>query len=62
MRGDGAVKSTLTPAQRITGIVTYRGMEMWFPALLDEFNYIFDGHTNLLIDDVAIIEFSPSLL
>jgi hypothetical protein len=61
---DGAVKSTLAPAQRITGIVTYRGMEMRFSALLDEFNYIFDGHRNLLInvDDVATIEFSPSLL
>jgi hypothetical protein len=53
---DCAVKSTVTPAQRITGIVTYRGMKMWFPALLDEFNYIFDGHRNLLIDDVDTVE------
>jgi hypothetical protein len=60
---NGALKSTLAPAQRIAGIISYGGMEMLFPALLDEFNHIIDGHCNLLsdIDAAATIESSPTL-
>src|ERR1700694_5384074 len=47
---NGALKSTLAPAQRITGIISYWGMEMLFLVLLDEFNHIIDGHSNLLSD------------
>ena len=47
---NGALKSTLAPAQRIAGIISYWGMEMLFPALVDEFNHIIDGHSNLLSD------------
>jgi hypothetical protein len=38
------VKATFAPAQRITPIIAYRGMEMMAPVLVDEFNHIFDGH------------------
>jgi hypothetical protein len=60
---NGALKSTLAPAQRIAGIISYWGMEMLFPALLDEFNHIIDGHSNLLsdVDAAATIESSPPL-
>ncbi len=60
---NGALKSTLAPAQRIAGIISYWGMEMLFPALLDEFNHIIDGHSNLLsdVDAAATIESSPTL-
>jgi len=47
---NSALKSTLAPAQRITGIISYWAMEMLFLALLDEFNHIIDGHNNLLSD------------
>ena len=60
---NGALKSTLAPAQRIAGIISYWGMEMLFPAPLDEFNHIIDGHSNLLsdVDAAATIESSPTL-
>jgi hypothetical protein len=47
---NGTLKSTLAPAQRIAGIISHRGMEMFFPALLDEFNHVIDGHSNPLSD------------
>jgi hypothetical protein len=47
---NGALKSTLAPAQWITGIISYWGMEMLIFALLDELNHIIDGHSNLLSD------------
>ena len=61
---NSALKSTLAPAQGITGIPTYRGTEMSVPVLFDEFNHIFDYHGNLLIDvdAAATIESSPILL
>jgi len=46
---NGALKSTLAPAQRITGIISYWGMEMFILARLDEFNHLIDGHSNLLL-------------
>jgi hypothetical protein len=46
----GTLKSTLAPAQRIAAIPAYWGRQMLLPVLLDEFNHIFDGHTNLLTD------------
>jgi len=60
---NGALKSTLAPAQRITGIISNRGMEMLFSALLDKFNHIVDGHCNLLsdVDAADTIESSPTL-
>jgi hypothetical protein len=60
---NGALKSTLAPAQRIAGIISYWGMEMLFSVLVDEFNHIIDGHSNLLsnVDAAATIESSPTL-
>jgi hypothetical protein len=60
---NGALKSTLAPAQRITGIISYWGMEMLFLVLLDEFNHIIDGHSNLLsdVDAASTIESSATL-
>jgi hypothetical protein len=60
---NGALKSALAPAKRITGIPTYWGTEMLLPALLDEFNHIFDCHWNLLtdVDAAAKIESLPTL-
>jgi len=60
---NGALKSTLAPAQRIADIISYWGMKMLFPVLLDEFNHIIDGHSNLLsdVDAPATIESSPTL-
>jgi hypothetical protein len=45
---NGALISTFAPAQWIAGIISYRGMKMLLPALLDEFNHFIDGHNNLL--------------
>jgi hypothetical protein len=60
---NSALKSTLALSQRIAGIISYWGMEMLFPALLDEFNHIIDGHRNLLsdVDATATGESSPTL-
>lgn len=60
----GTLKSSLAPAQGIAFIPTYCGREMLVPVLFDEFNYIFDGHKNLLteVDATARIESPPSLL
>jgi hypothetical protein len=44
------LKSALAPAQRIARIISHRGMEMFFPSLLDEFNHVIDRHSNLLFD------------
>jgi hypothetical protein len=58
-----ALKPTLAPAQRITGIATYWGTEMLLPSLFDEFNHIFDCHRNLPtdVDAAATVESSPTL-
>jgi hypothetical protein len=56
------MKATFAPAQRITRIVTYRGMQMVPPVLLDEFDHIFDGHLNLLIAVDAAATIEPGLI
>jgi hypothetical protein len=43
------LKATFTPPQGITRVVAYRGMEMLVPVLPDDFDYILDGHRNLLL-------------
>jgi hypothetical protein len=55
------VKAAIAPAQRIARILTYRGMEMPAPALLDEFDHIFDVHRNLLIAVGAAAAIVPGL-
>jgi hypothetical protein len=59
---DGALESSLAPAQRIALITADCGREMLLSVLFDELNHIFDGHGNLLTDDdaTAKIESSPS--
>jgi hypothetical protein len=47
---NGALKSALGPAQRITFIPTHCGRDMLIPVLFDEFNHILDCHRNLLTD------------
>jgi len=55
------VKTTIAPAQRITRIVTCRGMQMLRPVFVDEFDHIFDGHSNLLIAVDAAATIDPGL-